>query len=118
MSDPMPWQIFSLTRKVCRAENRNNKATIRQAIGWVTLLNLTAILAYLKCEVEQGDHDSKATDEVSEISEVFEHETLRLITDRHSAASNGADRFRPCHRSMPPNGDQGQFNRAIAGPSE
>ncbi|MDP7067260.1 MAG: hypothetical protein QF637_06535, partial [Acidimicrobiales bacterium] len=39
-----------------------------------------------------------------------------FLTDRRSAASNSADRTRPCHRSMPPDGNQGQLNRAVDGP--
>jgi hypothetical protein len=39
------------------------------------------------------------------------------LTDRRSAASNSADRTRPCHLSMPPGGNQGQLYRAPAGPT-
>lgn len=37
-------------------------------------------------------------------------------TDRHSAASNSADRIRSCHASMTPDGNQGQLNGAVGGP--
>ena len=40
----------------------------------------------------------------------------RRPTDRRSAASNSADRTRPCHPSMPPDSNQGQLNRAVDGP--
>jgi hypothetical protein len=40
----------------------------------------------------------------------------RSLTDRRSAASNSADRIRSCPRSMPPDGNQGQLNRAVDGP--
>ena len=40
----------------------------------------------------------------------------RCLTDRRSAVSDSADRTRPCHGSMPPDGNPGQSNRAVAGP--
>jgi len=36
-------------------------------------------------------------------------------TDRHSAASNSADRARLCRHRMPPDCNQGQLNRAVDG---
>jgi hypothetical protein len=38
------------------------------------------------------------------------------LTNRRSAASNSADRTRPCPKSMPPEGNQGQLNQAVADP--
>ena len=38
-------------------------------------------------------------------------------TDRRSAASNSADRTRPYRLSMPPDGNPGQLERAVGGPS-
>ena len=47
---------------------------------------------------------------------IVERRSRVCLTDRRSAASNSADRIRSCHRSMPPDGNQGQLNRAVDGP--
>lgn len=41
---------------------------------------------------------------------------LFRLFDRRSAAHDSADWSRPCPGSMPPDGNQGQFNQAVAGP--
>jgi hypothetical protein len=63
-----------------------------------------------KERISSGDHGDSAWRTKKRVAKAVCH-----LTDRRSAASESADRSRPCSRSMPPDGNPGQSNRAVVG---